>query len=264
MSTRVAMPLDPHQSLVRIVAQSRDAERVLEQLGVDYWFGGDASLERACERAGVPLSVVAERLLHLTPPSAREPFTAANLIAEIDRHYGRVLTPAMRGVEERVRRVRSQYRHSQLGQIAQLVHCIDRQLSDHLALGRTLLFPYFVELEKSVQTATPAQPMKLSACWRGRMALDHTELLGDLLEARRLLSSVLPEPAPPPSVRRAAEAMRQVEEALHHHVLLEYQCLFPLSIRLEQQSAREGHHEGRPSGCASLASASTLPSGSAK
>lgn len=263
MSARVAVPLDPHQSLVRIVAQSREAERLLEQLGVDYWFGGDASLERACERAGVPLAVVAERLLRLGPAS-HEPFTAAHLIAEIERHHARVLTPAMRAVEERVRRVRSQYRHSQLGQIAQLVHCIDRQLSDHMALGRTLLFPYFQELEKAVQTSMPVQPMKLSACWRGRMAVDHTELLNDLLEARRLLSSVLPEPAPPPSVRRAAEAMRQVEESLHHHVLLEYQCLFPLSIRLEQQGLRAAAHGAPSNACDTLASASTLPSGSAK
>jgi iron-sulfur cluster repair protein YtfE (RIC family) len=238
----IALPgFDPRQPIARIASSSPAVERLLETLGVDYWFSGDFSVERVCERAGVSISFLANELRSMDRSAELKPFarrSTAELITEIDLHYDRAVRPSVGRTLQKLRLIRANFRHRDLGKINQVLVCVSRQLDAHVALGRTTLFPYFGRLEEAVAVRQVIDQTRLASCWRGRMALDHSEILGDLTESRRLLATVSPPPNRHPIIDAALTMIREVEEQLHHHVMLEQQFLFPLSVHFERMMER--------------------------
>lgn len=223
------------RQLLSVVAESPAAEKVLERYGVDYWFGGSHTLEEGCERAAVSPVAVAEQLCKLSIRKGTvEALTATHLVELICSHFDDVIKPLLHDCFTLLRDLRASAKHRDLGQTAQLFRCIDTDARDHILLGRNHLFPYFVALETSVSASEPMKAMKLASFWRSRMANDHNDFADNLKELRRLFTVVAADLGVPEAVAPLHELTAELQRQLHHHVLLEYQFLFPLSVHLEK------------------------------
>ena len=224
------------------------ATRVFEKLKIDYCCGGEKSLGEACASAGVDIANL-ERMLEsagraVTQDNGAPEFqkaTATELIGHIlEKHHAYTKTEMAR-LELLLDKVIAAHgaNHPELREIGNLFQILCADLRPHMFKEEQILFPYIVELEKSLQQ-NQAPPMAPFGTVRNpiRMMMTEHDTAGGLLREIRLLST---DYSVPPdgciSYRTLYQALTDFEQDLHQHIHLENNILFPRAIELEARGS---------------------------
>jgi regulator of cell morphogenesis and NO signaling len=231
-----------------IALEQPQATRVFEKLKIDYCCGGDKTVGEACASAGVEIASL-ERMLDESRQSDFEvnvsidfqKLTLRELINHIlDKHHVYTKDEMLR-LEPLMAKVISVHggNHSELNEIGALFQQVCADLKPHMFKEEQILFPYVLEMERSVLENSPApfapfgtvkNPVRM-------MMLEH-DTVGDLLRELRALSANYVVPADGCiSYQTLYQAMETFEQDLHQHIHLENNILFPRAVELETSLA---------------------------
>jgi regulator of cell morphogenesis and NO signaling len=234
--------LSSDRTVREVVLELPQAARVFEKLKIDYCCGGDKPLGEACATAGVELANL-ERMLEeagQTPGNGSIDFQKATLGALVghilDKHH--VYTKEeMARMEPLIDKVIGAHggNHPELRGLGGLFQQLCADLKPHMFKEEQILFPYIVEMERSVVQNRPAPIAPFGTVINPiRMMMMEHEPVGDLLRELRALSSNYT--VPPDgciSYQTLYQALDAFEQDLHQHIHLENNILFPRAIELE-------------------------------
>ena len=228
-----------------IVLEQPQATRVFEKLKIDYCCGGDQTLGEACASAGVEVASL-ERMLDEARPNGFEvsvtidfqKLSLRELIDHIlDKHHVYTKDEMLR-LEPLMAKVISAHggNHSELNEMGALFQQVCADLKPHMFKEEQVLFPYVLEMEKSVLENRPPPFAPFGTVKNPvRMMMMEHDTVGDLLRELRALSSNYSVPADGCiSYQTLYQALETFEQDLHQHIHLENNILFPRAVGLER------------------------------
>jgi len=227
-----------------IALEQPQATRVFEKLKIDYCCGGDQTLGEACAGIGVEVASL-ERMLDEARPNDFEvdvsidfqKLTLRELIDHIlDKHHVYTKDEMLR-LEPLMAKVISVHggNHSELSEMGALFQQICADLRPHMFKEEQVLFPYVLEMERSVLEKRPAPFAPFGTVKNPvRMMMMEHDTVGDLLRELRASSSNYTVPADGCiSYQTLYQALETFEQDLHQHIHLENNILFPRAVELE-------------------------------
>lgn len=205
---------------------------VFNRLGIDFCCGGERSVQRACEQAGVKLEELEDALASADPAARRWPDPQewdttflARYIVEAHHRYVRESLPVLREFAEKVERVHGRTR-PELGAIREKITDLAEELERHLAEEEAEVFPLIAALADGDGVGRGAAATDPDAVLAA-LEDDH-ERAGTLTRQIRELSDDFTPPETACNTFRALYAkLHEFEEDLHRHVHLENNVLFP-------------------------------------
>ena len=230
------------ESTVREVAlQMPESTRLFERLKIDYCCGGNQPLATACASAGVDVDNVMGMLAEVTP-STSEDFqntSLPELITHIlDTHHVFTKSEMIR-LQSLADKVLAAHggNHPELIHLDELFTRLCADLKPHMFKEEQILFPYIVELAKTVDHVpfasfgTVNNPIRM-------MMMEH-DTAGEILREMRALTSDYKVPADACiSYQTLYQALENFEKDLHQHIHLENNILFPKALGLESELNR--------------------------
>jgi regulator of cell morphogenesis and NO signaling len=234
------------QTVRQIALQQPTSIRVFEHFGIDYCCGGNQPLADICAQAHLDLAAV---LLALDAATGHSPLPSADwsqaslelLCAHIltSHHaYVRRELPRLLQLAEKVS-ARHGSAHAELTAIDAALSLLELDLNEHFPKEESLLFPYIVTLERSVDRShhagedAPASYCGFLATPLAIIADEHQEATALLDQLRQLTQNFTPPPNACPSYRALYDGLRELDEDLRQHIHLESEILFPRAILLE-------------------------------
>lgn len=236
------MTFDSTTTVREIAANFPASTRVFEKLKIDYCCGGGTPLIEACSKAGVAFDQLEQMLKGATAESADPAidFHDATIPALVDhivtKHH--VFTKdEMARLEPLFAKVVSVHgeNHPELREAQALFKRLCADLTPHMFKEEQVLFPYILELEKSVRhkMAAPFAPFG-TVNNPIRMMMREHDTAGDLLRDLRAQSSNYTVPADGCiSYQTLYLALEAFEQDLHQHIHLENNILFPRAAEME-------------------------------
>lgn len=233
------------ETTVREVAlQLPESTRLFEKFKIDYCCGGNRPLAQACASAGIDVDNVMEMLAEVTQSTSQDEsaldFQNASLpelITHIlDRHH--VFT---KSEMDRLQLLADKVLAAHGGNHPELVHldelftrlCAD--LKPHMFKEEQVLFPYIVAMAEAADEdrAGPFAPFGTVNNPVLMMMREH-DTAGEILRELRALTSDYKAPADACiSYKTLYQALENFENALHQHIHLENNLLFPKALDLE-------------------------------
>ena len=241
------MILSTDRTVRDVALELPQATRVFEKLKIDYCCGGDKPLGEACATAGVEVENLERMLEEAGQAGLREngvlDFQKATLTELVDhileKHH--VYTKEeMTRLEALIDKVVTAHgeNHTELAEIGAYFQRLCADLKPHMFKEEQILFPFIVELERSVLQSRPLPFAAFGTINNPvRMMMAEHDAVGDILRKLRALSSnyVVPEDGCM-SYQTLYQAMEAFEKDLHQHIHLENNILFPRAIAMEEGS----------------------------
>lgn len=242
------MALSATQTVRQLATEVPNATRIFENLGIDYCCGGGKSLEDACQQAKIPVREVLQRLEQTSAPAATvsdlPDFRQSNLndlvshIINTHHAYVKQEIPRLQKLLAKVVSVHGQ-NHPELFEAQHVFGGLSAELVSHMMKEEMVLFPYVVELERTVQSGkrAPSAPFGTVNNPVHMMELEHEAAGNALKELRSCTGDYTPPPDACFSYNTLFAAFRDFETDLHQHIHLENNILFPRAIAMEQEAA---------------------------
>lgn len=225
----------------QIVADNFGNAAVFDRYGIDFCCNGARSLPDACHAAGVEVEQVVAGLAATTSgESAFADFKSwdTDLLADyiLKYHHRNIRTqgPAIERLLTKVCNVHGD-NHPELFEVQALFLGSLADLESHLEKEEVMLFPYIYELCEAERThshvggfhcGTVEAPIRV-------MMAEHDAEGERYREISRLLNGY-PTPVDAcDSYRLLLIRLKEFEQALHHHIHLENNIVFPRAIALE-------------------------------
>ncbi len=236
----------PAQTVRQIALQQPTSVRVFERLGIDYCCGGNQSLADICAQSHLDLAaVLAELDLAANQPSLPSPDWAQAslelLCSHIRAHhhtYIRRELPRLIHLAEKVS-TRHGTTHPELVALHAALSLLELDLNDHFPKEESLIFPYIVALEHSIDRShhsgetPPASYCGFLATPLALISAEHDEATALLDQFRQLTRNFAPPPTACPSFRALYDGIREFDEHLRLHIALEAEVLYPRALLLE-------------------------------
>jgi regulator of cell morphogenesis and NO signaling len=237
------MRLAAEKTVRALVLETPMATRVLEQLGIDYCCGGDATLEEACARAQVPVERVEESLrASEAAPLDRDWRAEAlfELIAHIQDTHHRFTRDEMKRLGPLFDKVCSVHgnNHPELLRMRETFAALSDELRMHMMKEEMVLFPYIVRMEEAVIASEPVLPPPFGAV-RNPVAMMMREHDDAGVALRVLREASHGYTAPPDaclSYQALYRALADFEADMHQHIHLENNILFPRAMAMEPRN----------------------------
>jgi regulator of cell morphogenesis and NO signaling len=199
--------------------------RVFQRNGIDFCCGGKRSISEACERHGVDAARLEQELQAATgggglPDVRWDGRPAAELVGHILGRFHAGLRDELGRLEAMALRARERHgdHHPPLGEIADVVGELRREMCEHLDLEERELFP-------AILSGRPAQQAGLY----DRAEREH-ETVGSLLARLRMLTDGYQPPAEACNTWRGLYfGLAELERDTHEHVHLENNVLFAMA-----------------------------------
>jgi regulator of cell morphogenesis and NO signaling len=234
------MTISEQTSVGAIAATVPGSVRVFERHGVDFCCGGGKSLALACEEAGLSVADITEEIAAAaaTPAAGVTDWTHQPLGRIVDHILATYHAPLHDGlpvIESLAAKVVRAHgaRSPAFARIDAIVRELAADLNTHMHKEEVVLFPMIRGIE-----AGKAAPNPLDAPI-GVMEAEHDHA-GALLQQLRTLTEDYVPPAYACQTLRALYAqLDELERAMHLHVHLENNVLFPRAIELaHRQTSR--------------------------
>jgi regulator of cell morphogenesis and NO signaling len=226
------MTITETTTVAEIAAALPSSVRVFQRHGIDFCCGGKTPLATACREHGLSIQDVSnaiEAATAETSPSNRdwqhEPLHALVMyIVETYHHALREELPRLRAMASKVARVHGS-KSPHLARLTVLVNELSDDLLAHMDKEEMILFPAIVARE----TAAPSHGMPLSAPIH---VMEHEhDRAGDLLaEMRRITDGYVAPEWGCQTFRALYHGLEELESAMHVHVHLENNILFPRAL----------------------------------
>jgi len=242
------MSVDVQRTVAELALEKPQAARVFEGLGIDYCCDGGASLQAACEAAGLDATEVARQLEESGEETAaasvdwREKSLASLISHIVNKHHAYCRKECLR-LEPLVAKVVAKHaeRYPELERVQALFAALSKELNLHLNKEEAMLFPCVIRLEEAAAThsALPCSPFG-SVQNPVRVMIREHDNAGHLINGIRGLTARF---TAPPDACHSFRALYQGLEAfatdLHQHVHLENNVLFPRAIALEESPGKD-------------------------
>ena len=225
----------------QIVADKYEAANVFEKYGIDYCCHGSTPLLEACKNANVELDQV-QKELESAPSSAYGNIDFTNwpidllidYILKIHHRNIRTQGPEIEELLDKICRVHGE-KHPSLYNVQALFHDSLSDLNAHLDKEELVLFPYIYEMVKAKLENTPLPEFHCGSIEApiSVMMAEH-DIEGERYRHIEHLTNgyTAPEDACN-SYRLVLQQLKAFEEALHQHIHLENNIVFPRSIKME-------------------------------
>jgi len=208
--------------------------RVFQRHGIDFCCGGKKTLASVCDEQQLSVNELAAAIdaAAANPASPDHDWTAARLFELVDYIVAtyhdalREQLPRLREMAVKIARVHGT-KDQNLGRLEQAIAEFADDMSDHMRKEEGILFPSICARESGARTMPLAHPIRV-------MEAEH-DSAGELLTRMRLLTGhyTVPEWGCG-TVRALYRELAEVESAMHMHVHLENNVLFPRAIALDE------------------------------
>ena len=222
------MNLTPESKIGQIATEHPLATRVFARHGIDFCCGGGKPLGEVCNQRGLDAAaVLAEIEGELATPSAQEDrwdqAPLGDLIDHILVTYHKPLAEELPRLEKMARKVVEVHRDKQPEKLPELLSVyvgLKAELEQHMAKEEQILFPMI----KGGQGAMADGPISV-------MEHEH-DSAGNALKRLRELTDGYQLPEGACNTWRALwHGLAALEEALHQHIHLENNILFPRALQ---------------------------------
>jgi regulator of cell morphogenesis and NO signaling len=230
------MNITPQTHVAEIVTHNPAATRVFYRYGIDFCCGGKRPLSEVCQERSLDVDQVRREIESLSPLEAAErdwsQAPLSDIVSHILERYHEPLReelPRLTAMAEKVARVHGPKFPDMLPAIAARMKELREELELHMMKEEKVLFPYAVDLERSLAEGRPPLQPRFGAV-DGPISVMEAEHdhAGRLLEEMRRLSGgyQLPEGACN-TFRGLFHGLETLEKEMHLHVHLENHVLFP-------------------------------------
>ena len=234
------MTITESTSVAEVAAALPASVRVFQRHGVDFCCGGKKPLGVVCEEQGLSFAELADAIERAAaaPAVAPQDWTRAPLHVLIDHivttyHDSlREDLPRLETLAARVLRVHGGREPRLLGRIEAIVAELSTDLNEHMRKEELVLFPMIRAVEAKSAATGPgiAAPIRV-------MEWEH-DRAGELLAELGTITSGYDAPRWACETLRALfHGLEQLEAAMHVHVHLENNVLFPRALQLASEAA---------------------------
>ena len=241
------------ETLGEIAAKDLRKAEVFKKYGLDFCCGGKKTVKEACAEKGIDVTKVEQELQNSDKTSrpndsVGQAFTArplpyndwnldflADYIVNTHHSYVRKTIPDIRSYAAKVAKVHGAH-HPELLEINKLAQEVCDEMSEHMVMEETVLFPYV----KHIVNTKGKGYVKFDGLENVKEPIDiavtEHELVGSNMDKIRTLSHnyELPEDACA-SYSYLFKTLDEFENDLHTHVHLENNILFPKALKLEKE-----------------------------
>lgn len=223
--------IDPGRTLASLVEETPAYARVFESLDLDYCCGGDQTLAAVCDRDGLDVDEVRDRLAEARDQNdgdaAGQEWDDLESLADhvVDTHhdYLRQELPKLEDIVETVTDVHGES-HPELRDVEAEYRELATEMREHIDEEEAELFPVVGKLDRGEQLST-AEDESLHGAIRN-FEEDHAKTADRLERIAELTDGyAVPENACP-SYRSMLERLDRLERDTHMHVHKENNVLF--------------------------------------
>jgi regulator of cell morphogenesis and NO signaling len=227
-------------TVAEIASTIPSSVRVFQRHGIDFCCGGKTPLASACEEHGVAFTAIVEAIeasAHTRRSDPRDWNSAplATLIDHVVTTYHRPLgdeLPRLESMAAKVARVHGS-KAPHLPRVAAVVTELSADLQLHMRKEELVLFPAIRAIEASAAPAELRLDMPIAV-----MEHEHDHA-GALLAELRVISDGYAAPEWACETFRALyQGLSELEAAMHVHVHLENNILFPRALAMERSLRR--------------------------
>lgn len=228
----------------QIVADNFNASKVFARYHIDFCCHGNIHFVEACQNSSVEPEIVAKELDELQDNSVSEVHDFASwpldllldYVLKIHHRDIRTNGPQIAVLLDKVVVAHAE-KHPELLQVQELFHGSLNDLSSHLLKEEDVLFPYLYDLFNASKSGTKVERFHCNTIQHpiNVMELEHSGE-GERYETISKLTNrfTAPEDACT-SYRLVLQQLRQFEAALHEHIHLENNIIFPRALQLETE-----------------------------
>lgn len=228
----------------QIVADNFTASQIFARYRIDFCCHGNVPFIQACQNSNVKPENVAKELDELQDRSAggTHDFVSWPLDLLLDyvlkiHHRGiRINGPQIAELLDKVVIAHAE-KHSELLQVQKLFHDSLNDLSSHLLKEENVLFPYLYDLFNASVSGTKVKRFHCDSIQYpiNAMELEHSGE-GERYEVISKLTNEFTAPEDAcASYRLVLLQLKQFEAALHEHIHLENNIIFPRALQLENE-----------------------------
>lgn len=228
-------------SVGEIVADDFANATVFDRYKIDFCCNGSVPLTEACRRVGIEVEqVMSELEREVTKGSATVDFKCwpidllADYILKFHHRNIRKQGPEIAALLDKVCRAHGD-NHPELFEVQALFNDSLLDLESHLEKEEKVLFPYIYELYQAKEQQYPAPPFHCGTIESpiAVMMAEHDAEGERYREISRLTNGYMVPADGCGSYRLLLEKLAAFEEALHHHIHLENNIVFPRAIEME-------------------------------
>lgn len=231
--------LDANATVGSLVRDRPGRARVLESLKIAYCCSGNTTLAMACEKRGLAIDEVLDKLgtFDASSGAADEIDAEALSLTELADHieathhaYLRAELPRLDAMTEKVARVHGD-KESRLLRVREAFCVLKAELEPHMEKEERVLFPLVRQLEAA--GAAIDHPCGSVANPIRQMEKEHELASGALATIREATDGFVPPEWACNTYRAMIDSLSQLEGDMRQHIHKEDNILFPKAIELE-------------------------------
>ncbi len=218
----------PQRTVGELVAERPGRSRVFQAFNIDFCCQGARTLAQACEKKGVSLDAIVQKLeaeaLEKTAPSSNPAELPLHELVDyiVEKHHGylRDELPRLHQMAHRVAQVHGGHTAS-LIEVYEVFCEMANELDSHMMKEEQILFPAISSASRTKQATLPLDgPI-------ARMMHEHEETGAALEKLRALTNAFQPPPEACNTYRALFAGLADLEDDVHTHIHLENSVLFP-------------------------------------
>ncbi len=236
------MNITPETRVADVATANPATIKIFQRQGIDFCCGGKRPLAEVCEEKGMSFRALQEALEGAGGEAPQLPAGDAPL-TEIVRfvvdHFHAGLREELPRLGEMVAKVLNVHgeRHPEVKDLAATFRALREELEMHLLKEERVLFPYVERLEALVLQGRPLTTPPFADGPIGAMEHEHDDAGRALARLRELTGGYVPPADACNTFRGLYHGLEEFEAALHQHIHLENNVLFPRTARLERELA---------------------------
>jgi regulator of cell morphogenesis and NO signaling len=245
------MNITPDTTVAEVVASSPGTIKVFQQHGVEFCCGGRRPLGEVCAERHIPYEQMRDELLRVQNPADTGEIDWGRLpLAELVRHIQdayheplREELPRLEAMAERVFSKHGERFPEMLAPLLTTLRGLKTDLEAHMRKEEVLLFPYVVALEQAGNESRPPSVIHVATLAGPVSGLEeeHEAAGRALADLRRLTRNYEAPEGACPTFAGLFHGLEALEAAMHLHVHLENNILFPRAVALEQELGQGPH-----------------------
>lgn len=237
------MNITPETRIADVAAQNPATIKVFQRLGIDFCCGGKRPLAEACREKQITFGELTAALASTEaarpgiPGADAKPGELIRFI--VDRYHADLRTelPRLAQMAAKVLDAHGARHPEVFPELNQVFAGLRAELESHMMKEERILFPYVERLEAMAadDRTLSASPFGSIQAPIGMMEHEHDDAAGALARLRQLTSGYNPPADACNTFRGLYFGLAELEKALHEHIHLENNILFPRAIRLEEE-----------------------------